>query len=237
MSQIAYQVRIIFRKELLDIRKNPNVMMMLLLPLALGFLYTFMFEGHPEEITSLIGIVLLMNLTMCSMVTLSMLIAEEKEKNTMRTLLLSGVQPASFLLGKLLFTLICSSVVNTIIFLMFKAPVALLPGFILLSLPLSICMLLIGALIGIYAKNQMSTGVLGAPIGMIMLVGPLLSMINANFAKVASLMPSYQTLKLVENYLGGKSTFNSLTPWLVIGTWTLLAYIAFYFGYQKRPIQ
>lgn len=237
MNQIAYQVRIIFRKEVLDIRKNPNVIMMLLLPLALGFLYTFMFEGHPEEMASLIGIVLLMNLTMCAMVTVAMLIAEEKEKNTMRTLLLSGVKPASFLLGKLLFTLICSSIVNVIIFFMFKAPISMLLGFILLSLPLSLCMLLIGALIGLYSKNQMSTGVMGAPIGMIMLVAPLLAMINKNFATAASLTPSYQTLKLIENYMAGSLNFSNLTPWLVLSVWTLLAYAAFYYGYQKRPIQ
>lgn len=237
MNQVAHQIRIIFRKEVLDIRKNPNVIMMLLLPLALGFLYTFMFEGHPEEMASLIGIVLLMNLTMCAMVTVAMLIAEEKEKNTMRTLLLSGVRPAAFLLGKLLFTLICSSLVNVIIFFMFKAPAALLPGFILLSLPLSLCMLLIGALIGLYSKNQMSTGVMGAPIGMIMLVGPLLAIINENFAKAAALMPSYQTLTLIEDYMAGRLSLGNWLAFIVLAVWLILAYAAFYIGYQKRPIQ
>ena len=95
----------LFKKDMKDTSKNVNVMILLVLPLLFTFLYQFIDlggEGMPKEFILFISV--LMNLCLVPVSFLSMIIAEEKEKNTLRTLMLSNVSAGDFLLSKSLVT-------------------------------------------------------------------------------------------------------------------------------------
>ncbi|WP_051986365.1 ABC transporter permease [Clostridium amazonitimonense] len=94
---------------------------------------------------------------MSSSFGIAMLIAEEKEKNTMRTLMLSAVSPLEFLAEKAIITLLLSIVINIIIFFMVGINVQYLGKYIVLSTLVVLSMIELGAVIGLAQQNQMST--------------------------------------------------------------------------------
>ncbi len=164
------RVNALFKKELKDVLKNTNIFIMVLLPLVICFLYSKVFgsvSGKLDGKSSSLFVLDLsvnMNLILVSAFVIAMLIAEEKEKNTLRTLMLSAVTPLEFFAGKALLTLFMTIVTNTIMFFILSIELRHLPLFLGATTLCSFCMIAFGALIGILAKNQMATGALGMPL-------------------------------------------------------------------------
>ena len=87
-------LRTLFVKDIVDMFKNPNVLLML-------------------------GV--MMNLCLTPLSVLGMMIAEEKEKNTMRTLMLCNVTGGEFLAAKTLAVLAGTLLVDTVLFFLTAA--------------------------------------------------------------------------------------------------------------------
>ena len=79
-------LRTLFVKDIVDMFKNPNVLLMLALPLIFIVIYQFVDLGMSPAYLLMLGV--MMNLCLTPLSVLGMMIAEEKEKNTMRTLML-----------------------------------------------------------------------------------------------------------------------------------------------------
>lgn len=114
------RVNALFKKKVKDFGKNMNVSLMCLLPIAFSIIYSRLvgdstLDGHLVKIDILI-MCTGMNLVMVSSFVVAMLIAEEKEKNTLRTLMLSGVSPLEFLTGKIFMSFLISEIINVAIF-------------------------------------------------------------------------------------------------------------------------
>ena len=83
-------LRTLFVKDIVDMFKNPNVLLMLALPLIFIVIYQFVDLGMSPAYLLMLGV--MMNLCLTPLSVLGMMIAEEKEKNTMRTLMLCNVK-------------------------------------------------------------------------------------------------------------------------------------------------
>lgn len=128
------KTRILFLKDWKDTLKNGNGMILAVLPLFFTLLYRMLpIDGMPmpREFISLIGV--LMNLALVPVALLSMMIAEEKEKNTLRTLMLSNVGAVEFLTSKCLVVLVLLSVVNLAVFFLTGMALSALPLFLLVT--------------------------------------------------------------------------------------------------------
>ena len=113
MNIQAYKVAALFRKDWKDTLKNGNFLLLCILPLGLSALYTFIdFGGFRMEPLFVLSIGLLMNLSLLPLSATSMMIAEEKEKYTLRTLMLSNVSATEFLLSKALVVFLLMQIVN-----------------------------------------------------------------------------------------------------------------------------
>lgn len=171
------------------------------------------------------------NFTIISGTLIAMLIAEEKEKNTLRTLMLAGVSPLEFLSGKAIIAFLISIVTNTLMFFIIGMEISCLGQFILITTLATVSMIEFGAAIGLIAENQMSTGTIGTPLFLLISLIPSFSRYNNIFQEVAKLLPSYNMDVLLNRIFYNEAininfayNISVILIWIIIGT-GIFAYI------------
>ena len=91
-------------KDLKDLVKNPTMLICTLLPIAFVLLYAQMSGGSPEESEMLsrylVSMAFCITAGMVGSMTVLTAIAEEKEKNTLRTLMLANVSAGHILASR-----------------------------------------------------------------------------------------------------------------------------------------
>ncbi len=237
------RIKALLVKELKDLLKNVNYLVMAALPLVICIIYTQIFKGMPgngsAETTAVfvLNLCLSMNLVLVSAFIIGMSVAEEKEKNTLRTLMLSAVTPFEFFLSKGLITLVITVITNTIMYFVVGLSVSHLPFYLFVTTLCSLCLIELGAVIGIVSKNQMATGTNGMPLYFIFLFIPIFASINKVFESIAIYLPTYNLSLLLERDLLGsiiKST--PIFNFSVILIWIVLSGIIFAYFYKKKGL-
>ena len=237
---MAFSMRIIgalFNKEVKGLAKNKNVLLMFLLPVFFAIIYSRLAASDPSAHMDIVEILLLcvgMNLILGSSFVMAMLISEEKEKNTLRTLMLSGVSPLEFLAGKVLITFLLTTLSNLAIFLIVGIDPSYLFQFILLTTLVVIAMMEIGAVLGIFSPNQMATGTIGMPVLMVFLFVPMFAPVNETVGTVAGYLPTHNLNLVLESlFSGGGLGANSTTNLAIILAWIVVAAAGFIYTYNK----
>ena len=235
------RVNALFKKEIKDLGKNMNVLLMCMMPIIFSIIYSKLFGGSTSgEHIGKIDILFMclgMNLVLVSSFVIAMLIAEEKEKNTLRTLMLSGVSPLEFLAGKALITILVSVIINIAMFFIVGIDARYLGTYILLTTLVVFSMIEIGAVVGIIAPNQMATGVIGMPVLMILLMIPIFAKLNKTLTRIAELLPNYNMNLMLEKVFKGQIIgTESAYGLFVILAWIVIAAGVFAFIYNKRGL-
>lgn len=229
------RVNALLTKEFRDFCKNPNVLFMMLIPIALTVFYKYMFKGHALN-GFLVSICLDMNIATIGCLVIAMLIAEEKEKNTLRTLMLSPLTTAEFITGKFIITGILVMIINVFIFFVLGVSINNLPVFIIATLLATIGVLFIGALIGILSKDQMQTGTIGTPFYMVLFILPMIAYYDGipRIVKyLAEILPTYHCSEIVIKFMKGQSLLSMKFNFLAMILWIAGAYILFSLVYKK----
>lgn len=222
-------------KEFRDLKKNINVSIMWIFPLLLSFLYSSFNKGQMGEDTFL-SMTLNMNCSMIASLIMAMMISEEKEKNTLRTLMLSGISPMEFLAGKAIITFVISTIINILVFVIGGISHKYFIPFLIVGLILLISMIILGAVIGIISKNQMETGTLGIPIIAIFFMLPNLAAANKTIKSIANFLPTYHSNLLIKNMFKGDSLLNGKFHFLVLFVWIIIACLVFAYIYKKKML-
>ncbi len=232
------KIRALLKKEVKGLPKNKNIFLMCLLPIFFSVAYVNVFGGSSNENelpkTEVLFMCLGMNLILVCSYIIAMLIAEEKEKNTLRTLMLSGVTPLEFFAGKMLITVLISEISNIIIFFVVGIDSQYLGIYLLLTTLVIFCMVGLGGAIGIIAPNQMTTGVVGLPILMILYFIPVMAMVNDSLKNISKYLPNYSMkLMLDKIILGGTLGSEAIFQTMVIFVWIILSVVIFAVTYYK----
>lgn len=231
------KVNAIFCKDLKDMLKNVNAIIMFALPVFFAIFYSqvpaLMKEMGKDY---LLMMVVIMNMCVSPLSLLPMIIAEEKEKNTLRTLMLSNVSGSEFIFGKVLSVFTLTEIIAVLLFFIIQMPIAQLPVFILVTSLGSICLLMIGAVFGLLARDQMSTSVYSV-LGMVIFMFPAMFRgMNQLFDTIAKFMPTTAVFELFSLM----STQADVSKWLfsiaVIVGWTIISLIAFNWFFRKKGI-
>lgn len=182
----------IFKKQLKDTFKNKTVLIQFIMfpLLTLIMSHTITLDGMPENF--FVNLFATMYIGMAPLTSVAAVIAEEKEKNTLRVLLMSNVRPYEYLLGigsyiwlacMLGSALICAAggyeFRESLIFMIIMA-IGILAS------------LLVGAAIGTWSKTQMMATSITVPVMMVFSFMPMLSMFNDTIAKIAKFVFSEQ---------------------------------------------
>lgn len=191
----------VFSKQLKETLKNKSILIQFLMfpVMVLIMENAIVLEGMPEHF--FVKLFAVMFVGMAPLTCMSSILSEEKEKNTLRALMMSNVHPFEYLIGIGLYVWIMCMVGAAVFavtggyeskdFLMFMVIMA--AGILLSELT--------GAVIGVFSKDQMAATSVTVPVMMVFSFLPMLSMFNESIEKIARVTYSQQ-LSILINGLG-----------------------------------
>lgn len=229
-----YKTKAIFLKQCKDTLKNMQVMMLYIIYPIIAIVLTSVMPEAKGQITFFIKVFATMHMVFTPIVTTTSILAEEKEQNTLRVLIMSNVNAVEYLLGIGSFIFLSTSI-GTVFF-------AYLSGFqgeelliFLVSMMLgTVCSILIGFLAGLLARNQIAATGVTIPVAMILAFLPMLSSFNTSIEKIGAVTYSQQISYLLENPELSGLTIQRLLP---IGINVIIIAIFLYMIFRKKGIQ
>lgn len=134
---------------------------------------------------------------MTPIIILSSIISEEKETGSLRMLIMSNVKPIEYILGISFYVVICCLGGLIVMGLTGGYQAMQLVYFVAICTLGMLVSILIGSVIGIYAKNQMAANSLAVPAMLICAFVPMLSMFNEGVKKFSSFIFTQQINELL----------------------------------------
>ncbi len=223
----------IFKKTCLDMKRNKRQLFFFLLFPAFTYLFYFMIEDQHEVFSVMY---LPINVMFCSLNIMAGIIAEEKEKGTLRSLMFANIKPIEYFFGTGLFILIA-----TILSCSLMVPLIPMEGmqfvyFYLGIILSSICSQILGATVGLVVQNQMAANGLCAPITIIIGMLPTFGSMNEVFKNVSELL--YTT-----KFANTAAEIVYKTPitfdWKVVLTYIanfIVVFVIFHLVYKKKKL-
>lgn len=231
-----YKIKALFLKDFNLSLKNKNVMAMLLLPILFGVLFNYLLFDQLQDHLYILNMCQNLILATIPLSVQSSMIAEEKEKNTMRTLMLSDVSGLEFLLSKSLVSFLYILVMSTINFFLCEMNAELLPAFLGLSLLAGIAIIFFGSMVGILAKDQASASTLSTPFMLILYLPAMFATFNDIMALIGKCMPTYALQLMFENVQNNVDFFcmDNLICLATMLFWIVAGIVLFQMAYKKN---
>ncbi|KUP24626.1 ABC transporter permease [Paenibacillus sp. DMB5] len=224
----------ILQKDYKDLSRNLYVTTTLFMPLLMAALFGRMGMGT----ISSYYIVINMGFILVATYVQSALIAEEKEKNTLRGLMLSPASTMEIFCGKSLLSFIATAVVVTGSILLSNynpRNMAVIAIALLLS---AVFYVGLGTLIGLFTKSVMEASVVIVPVMLIFTSGSLLIPLIEKYPVLAVVeyMPNLQLLELANRVETGAGLGDTLLHLLIILAWVLVIHAVAAYVYKKRMV-
>ncbi|HDR7793075.1 TPA: ABC transporter permease [Bacillus luti] len=227
------RVSAIFRKEVQDFKSNSQVLLMASLPIIFAFIFSRFGQGSAG-----VGIITLMSFLFVAGFVQSMVIAEEKEKHTLRVLMLSPASSVEVLLGKSILTA-CLTLIICIVNLFILDQLGgnlLLLGLIMLCG--TVLFIIIGTVIGLLAESVPQTSLIGMPILMTMYLAvqfePMVE--NKVIKTMIEYLPTSHMAKAINSLVDGAG-FSSISGHMLnVGIWFVISLAACLIVYKKKQL-
>lgn len=234
-----HTLAVLIKKDFRLMFTNKNMLIMILLPIGFAVLYQTIFgdvkeAGMPRNFV--LTLCELLNLSAIPLTGLAMMVAEEKEKNTLRVLMLSDVSALEYIFSKIISVLVLMELITIVIFFITATQLSYLPMFLLVTTVTSISMLLFGAVVGLLSKDQMSTSTLSTPLMILFLIPPMFQNMNEVIDKIASIVPTTKMMAIINDAMNGMSILSQehLLDFGIILAWILLGVVTFAMMYRKK---
>ena len=227
-------IKAVFLKQLSDTLKNKMVLIQFLMfpMLVIIMENAIKIDDMPEHFFAKLFAVMFVG--MAPLTSMSSIIAEEKEKNTLRVLMMSNVKPAEYLVGVGVYIFMMCSF-GTAVFAAVGgysgADLVLFIGVMSVGIILSE---LTGAVIGVFSSNQMTATSISVPVMMIFSFLPMLSMFNDTIKTAARVTYSQQLSELI-NGIGTAAV--SAESVIVISINLALAAALFTLAYRRKGLE
>ncbi|WP_144460980.1 ABC transporter permease [Siminovitchia fortis] len=228
------RVNAILIKDYKDFSRNLAVSCVIFLPPILAAFYGRMGVDSIETHYMVFNLVLVMVAAFVQ----CCLIAEEKEKNTLRGLMLSPATTAEILCGKsLLSFLFTIFVIALSAFLLDYSPknIGIVAVAIILS---SLFYLGLGTLLGLYAKSVMEASVLILPFMLVFSFGTFINALAEKYPilKAAEYLPNVQLLEIAKNVENKAGFTDILLNLVIIVIWTIVISALTVVVFRKRMV-
>lgn len=179
------EAMVIFKKQMRDTLKNKEILIQfILLPLmAVIMENTVVIDGMPEHY--FVKLFSVMYVGMAPLLSTAAIIAEEKEKGTLRVLFMSDVKPFQYLLGVggyVWLLCMCGSGIMAAVAGIGGGELIVWLGAMGAALAVSV---VTGAALGMLARNQMTATSLGMPVMMVLAFLPMLALFHDTARRVA----------------------------------------------------
>ncbi len=227
-----HNIGVIIKKQLKDTLKNKTVLIQFVMfpVLTLIFENAINIPDMPELFfTKLFSV---MYIGMAPLVAVASVIAEEKEKNTLRVLTMANVKAWEYLAGIGIYVwTICMAGAGVMATTLSSGDIPFYLGVMAAGFIISIA---IGACIGIIASNQMAATSLSLPVMLIFSFMPMLAMFNDKIEKIAGIFYTQQIRELL-----GNMTFDGIKTetMLVVAVNALLALSLFFAAFKRKGLE
>ena len=181
---------VIIKKQLKDTLKNKTVLIQFVMFPAMTLIMenAIRLENMPDHFfTKLFSV---MYIGMAPLTSAAAIISEEKEKNTLRVLMMANVKPWEYLAGVSVY--VWSLCMIGALVMSSGLPASDIPFYLMIMGLGFLISILIGSCVGIFARNQMVSTSLVMPVMMILSFAPMLAMFNDKIEKVARLFFTQQ---------------------------------------------
>ena len=189
----------ILTKQCKDSLHNfPSLMIMLIYPSVAWIMITAM--GSEEDMSGFfVPMFAAMHGSFAPIAISSNILSEEKEKGTLRSLIMAGVSSVNYLISISLFVILATMLTGCAFLLMgaftrdhaVKFAAAMLAGAVLSTL--------IGLCIGICSKNVTAANGIAVPVGLVLALLPMLGRFNSTIDGVGELTYSGQMSRLMQD--------------------------------------
>ena len=186
-------------KQLKDTLKNKAILIQFLMFPCMTVIMenTISIDGMPEHFFA--NLFAIMYVGMAPLTAMAAIIAEEKEKNTLRVLHMCNVNAIEYLLGNAIYIVFICMMGSLVIAFAGGYKENELLAFMLIMFVGHTISMLVGAAIGVFSKNQMMATSLTVPVMMIFSFLPMLSMFNESIKKIAKFFYSEQLYLLPQS--------------------------------------
>jgi len=225
----------IFEKQIKDLLKNLQVLILFFVYPVVALIMTSAMSGQLDfgPATFFVSIFATMHSIFSPIVATISIISEEKEKNTLRALIMSNVKPLDYLISIGGFVFI-TTMLSGLIFLFagdFTSEAILK---LLLSMSIgTICSIILGLSIGAFSKNMAAANAIAVPVGMVFAFLPMLATFNKKIADVSRFTYGYQISKLISS----DSLKLAFADWMVILANLIVFIIMFIIVFKRNKLE
>lgn len=228
-----YHVQAIIRKQLKDtLRNKPTLVQFVMFP-AIAAILTLSageFQLPPRYFVNLFSV---MYVCMAPILILSAIISEEKEKGSLRMLMMSNVKPMEYLLGVGTYVFVLCMIGVLIMGVIGRYPLEELPQYLVLNAGGILISSVIGALIGVVSDNQTAASGLSVPAMLITSFVPMLSMFNESIRSVGQFLYSQQIYEQISS--GSTMSFSLQSCSIVLVNFAAVLALYIYM-YKKKHL-
>lgn len=225
-------------KDMKDLVKNPTVLLGCLLPVGFIALYSQTMGDASGEAADaarhqFLTMALFMTVGMTGCMTALYTIAEEKEKHTLRTLMLANVSAAQVIASRAVVSLTAIVVAQAACFAVLRAPIDLLAPYLLLGILSGLPVVMLSLVLGLASRDQMTAGVYSVPLILVAFL-PMFAPLNETLAKATPYCPTGGAQELLNLAADGALfTADALQPLAVTFAWIAVGAAALALLYKR----
>lgn len=222
----------IFIKECKDAKKCPPVLIaFFMVPLLAFMIKNLLPDAGTEMIFSMFYP---MHVVLSGLLSCSSIMAEEKERNTLRVLIMNRVKPMEYILGIGIFVFLGQMLGALIFIILAGISSDMILPFIGITIIGNICSILLGSLVGVVVKNQISVAPVAVPLMLLLTFIPILSTGNESIKKIGKIFYSQQISNLINNVTNKQPV--SISGILIMVINLVLFFIIFVIAYNKNSL-
>ncbi len=189
----------VFLKQINETFKNKTILIQFVLFPAFALIMenAIKLQDMPEHF--FVKLFAVMFVGMAPLTCMSSILSEEKEKNTLRALLMSNVKTVQYLLGVGSYLWLMCMAGSVVFALCGQYRGKELVAFLLIMAAGILLSILVGAAIGVFSRNQMTATSITIPVMMVFSFLPMIATFNEKIAKFAKITYSQQISMLINN--------------------------------------
>ncbi|PUA37835.1 hypothetical protein C8Z91_17850 [Paenibacillus elgii] len=232
MSISLKRARAIFVKDYKEFSRNYGVSFSLIVPILLAFL----FRSAGPSLPGAAGFLLNTSFVLLTCFVQACLIAEEKERNTLRSLMMTPATTMDVLIGKSTLVFVVSAVALAIATYILGYEPASIWAFVAAIVFSIILYTAAGTICGLFSKTVLEASLSIMPVALVFTGAPwgVLLVKDYPIFKVLEYAPSVQLVRLLAIQNIGFTTGDLLKPLLIILAWTVVLTIVSVVLYQRR---
>lgn len=189
----------VFLKQINETFKNKTILIQFVLFPAFALIMenAIKLQDMPEHF--FVKLFSVMFVGMAPLTCMSSILSEEKEKNTLRALLMSNVKPVQYLLGVGSYLWLMCMAGSVVFALCGQYRGKELVAFLLIMAAGILLSILVGTAIGVFSRNQMTATSITIPVMMVFSFLPMIATFNEKIAKFTKVTYSQQISMLINN--------------------------------------